>query len=182
MIRTKVKRRGFSIIEVLLVVGAVALLLGLCSGLLHVLLRLDRTGRAHAVETATVGRLARQYRQDVRAAIRARSVAGEDGAMSKLELTFPGERVVAYQPRDQALVRTQQQGAEVARRETYTLPFCQGPRFDVREVDDKVWVSLRLPRGSEPGPNSLHHDLQIEALVGRDHRLLRPTEYEEISP
>jgi hypothetical protein len=102
--------------------------------------------------------------------------------MSKLELTFPDERVVAYQPRDHALVRTQQQGTEVARRETYTLPFCQGPQFDVREVDDKVWVSLRLPRGSDPGPNSLHHDLQIEALVGRDHRLSGPLDDEETSP
>ena len=55
---------GFTLIETVLVVGAISVILGLCGGLLHVMLRLDRAGRAHLVETATVGRLARQFRQD----------------------------------------------------------------------------------------------------------------------
>jgi hypothetical protein len=102
--------------------------------------------------------------------------------MSKLELTLDEGRVVAYQAGEHELVRTRQEGTQVDRRETYSLPFCMGPRFDVREVDDRVWVSLRLPRGAEPGPRSLSHDLRIEALVGRDHRLSRPKDNGETSP
>jgi type II secretory pathway component PulJ len=178
MRRTRSSRRGFTIVEVLLVVGAVSLVLGLCAGLLHVLLRLDRTGRAHLVETTTVGRLARQFRQDVHAATRAKPVAGADGPLSNLELAFPEDRIVAYEAREHALVRTQNHGAEVERRETYTLPFRREPRFLVRDDEGKVWVSLRLPRGAESdtGPKSLRHDLQIEALAGRDHRLTQPKE------
>jgi type II secretory pathway component PulJ len=167
-------RRGFTIVEVVLVIGAVSLLLGLCSGLIHVLLRLDRVGRAHLVETATVGRLARQFRRDVHAAARVKLVARDDREGPSLELTLPDDRVVAYQPAEHALLRLQRQGVGHDRRETYSLPFSTQPRLSLDDQGGKTWVSLRLPRGSESAATSLRHNLQIDALVGRDRRRSQP--------
>jgi prepilin-type N-terminal cleavage/methylation domain-containing protein len=178
MSRTPSSRRGFTIVELMLVVSAVSLVLGLCAGLLHVLLRLDRIGRSHLAETATVGRLARQFRNDVHAATGAKRLDVGDGPASKLELNLPGGRIILYEGREHALIRTQHQRDENDRRETYALPSCQGPWFFVQDADQKAWVSLRLPRGAGPDsdPKRLRHDLQIDALAGRDHRLSRPKE------
>src|SRR5262249_7667548 len=79
-------RRGYSLVEIVLAMGAVAIVLGLCAGLLHVLLRLDRTGRTHLVESATIGRLARQFREDVHASRRAVASAAGDAPAAMLEL------------------------------------------------------------------------------------------------
>ena len=89
------------------------------------------------------------------------------------ERRLPGRR--------ESLIRTQQQGTRSIGARPTRSPSAAS-RFVVRDRDDKVWVSLRLPRGSEPGPKSLHHDLRIEALAGRDHRLSRPIANEEDSP
>jgi prepilin-type N-terminal cleavage/methylation domain-containing protein len=177
MTRSRPSRRGFTLIEVVLGVGAVSIVLGLCAGLLHVLLRLDRTGRAHLVETATVGRLARQFRQDVHAAAVTKPDRDDGGPAATLELTpnSPDGRRVVYAASPSAVVRTQHRGAVVERRETYALPSCRDPRFLVHAAEGKVWASLRLPRDVEgvagTGPKRPRHALQIDALAGRDHRL-----------
>jgi type II secretory pathway component PulJ len=165
------------LIEMVLAIGAVAIVLGMCAGLLHVLLRLDRTGRDHMDEMATVGRLARQFRRDVHAADEAKAV-GDGGSSSKLELILPDDCTVVYEGSARALARTERHGAVVARRETYRLPSDRKTLFLVQPVAGKVWVSLRLQRGSEiPKPNGfrgLHHDLQIDAVAGKEKALVQP--------
>ncbi len=173
-------RRGMSLIELILIMTALTMVLGLCTGLIHAVLRLDRTGRSYVVEATTIGRLSRQFRGDVHAARRARPVGGEGkGALAPgLELALPGERTIRYQARDRSLVRTQQHGDALERRETYTLPFCPAPRFAVETAEGQSWASLRLPRSTQPdpGPKSLYHELVIDALVGRDQRFAAPEE------
>src|SRR4051812_40864606 len=85
-------RRGATLIEVVIIVGCVGVILGLCGGFLHVLLALDRSGRAALSDGTTVARLGRQFRQDVRAADGAKVIS--DGA--GLELTTPGGPSVTY--------------------------------------------------------------------------------------
>jgi hypothetical protein len=165
-------RRGITIIELILIMSALTMVLGLCAGLIHAVLRLDRTGRSYVVETTTIGRLSRQFRGDVHAATRARPI-GDGGAFAPgLELALPGDRTILYQSRDRSLVRTQQHGEILERREIYTLPYCPVPRFAVETPPGQTWASLRLPRNTRPdaGPNSLYHELAIDALVGRDQR------------
>jgi hypothetical protein len=173
MTASRPTRGGYTLIEMVLAIGAVAIVLGLCGGLLHVLLRLDRSGRDHLVETATIGRVARQFRQDVHAAREAK-VSGEAAAAAGLELALTEDRTIVYTMRDRALVRTEKRGDIAGRRESYALPFCRGGRFGVRNADSQVWVSLELLRGTgkDTGPMSLRHDLPIEALAARDHRWL----------
>jgi prepilin-type N-terminal cleavage/methylation domain-containing protein len=173
---TSPRRRGFTLIEVVLVVGAVAMVTGLCAGLLRVLLRLDRVAKSHAVETATVARLARQFRQDVHAGV-GPPAGNETEPATKLELALPGGRTVLYEARASTVARSQRLGAAVERRETYNLPYCGDPRFVVRRENGRAWAILQLPQnvGASAGARAA---LQIEALAGRDRRLDRREERE----
>jgi prepilin-type N-terminal cleavage/methylation domain-containing protein len=166
---TRPRRCGFTLIEVVLVVGAVAVVTGLCAGLLRVLLRLDRVAKSHALETATVARLARQFRQDVHASI-GQPVGNENEPATKLELALPGGRSVLYEAHERAVARSQRLGAAVERRETYNLPYCRDPRFVVRSENDRACAILQLPKNVE-GSAGARAALRIEALAGRDRRL-----------
>ena len=88
-------RRGFTLVELLVVIGGVAVTLGMCVALIQSLLRLDRGARLHLAETSAVGRIGHQFRQDVRAASRAK----EDASRLELALAAPDERIVEYEER-----------------------------------------------------------------------------------
>ena len=86
--------RGYSLVEMVLVIGGLSIILGLCGSLLHTLLRLDRSGRESINDSTTLGRLARQFRRDVRS-----SHAAKPGDPGSLELTRPDGPSVSYQGR-----------------------------------------------------------------------------------
>jgi hypothetical protein len=155
-----------------LAIGAIAIVIGLCAAMLHVLLRLDRTARSHLVETTTIGRLARQFRQDVHAARDANRGAAGNGPAAKLELVFSGDRSVTYEMRDGSLLRREHHGNTAGRLEAYGLPFCREALFVMQAQDSEVWVQLRLRRGPESriasGASGPRQDLAIDARVGRD--------------
>jgi type II secretory pathway component PulJ len=179
------KRGGYALIEVVLAIGTVAIVAGLCAGMLHVLLRLDRTSRSYLVETATIGRLARQFRQDVHAARDARSHGAGDGPAAQLELVLPEDRTITYEMHAGSLQRREQHGNAAGRHEAYRLPFCREGFFAVQARDGQVWVQLRLRRGPEKevatGANRPRQDLAIDARASRDlNRFpVRPQETEE---
>jgi hypothetical protein len=161
-------------IEVVLAVFLVSLVLGLSAGLLHVLLRLDRSGRSAAVESSTVGRLSRQFRRDVHAAVAAR-VETRRG-FSELSLELDEGHSVAYRSRTHALERTERRPDAAERLETYRIPNGRDPRFEVRAEDGTTWVALRLMRGDDGDPGTLRPDIGIVADAGRDARFSRSGE------
>jgi hypothetical protein len=171
MSRSHANRRGYALVEVVLAIGAVAIVLGLSAGLLHALLRLDRAGRSHVVETATIGRLARQFRQDVHAAVEAKVDGAGNRQAPKLELICAPDRTIIYEMRARSMRRTEHRTAAIDRHETYLVPFCPEGGFLVQAQEGKVWVQLRLRRGPEnetaAGPGSPGQVLAIDALAGR---------------
>ena len=171
MIRINTLRFGYSIIEVVLVISAVSIVLGLCAGLIHVLLRLEKGERTHLGETGTIARLAQQFRKDVHAATRATLDPIDERGGARLDVATPTDRTIDYRAGERSIVRTQHHGDEVERRETFSLPSCPEPRFLKSEGGGGVWLILSLPRGAGPetGPKGLRHNFRIEALMGRDH-------------
>jgi prepilin-type N-terminal cleavage/methylation domain-containing protein len=164
------RRRGFTLIELLVVISGVAVTLGVCVGVIHSLLKLDRAARAHLAETTAVGRLGHQFRQDVRASDRANP--GPD----RLELSLPDERKVEYEARPGALSRIERRGDEVVRRETYRVHRAGMPRFASQGEKDDVWVGLVLANDAEtsmPGAGP-SRAVRIEARLGNDRRLAVP--------
>jgi hypothetical protein len=56
-------------IEVIITIMMTTILLGMAVGLVHVLMKVDRTGRARLTDRAAVAHLAQLFRSDVRAAV-----------------------------------------------------------------------------------------------------------------
>jgi hypothetical protein len=158
------------IVELLLVMSTMLIIFGICVGLMHGLLRLDRVAREHLAESATRDRLARQLRLDVRAASRSKPGTGEATPADRLELELPDGRVIDYRVLRGRIVRDERNGRGDVSHESYRLPSRAVPRFAVRQEGKAVFVILHLERKSAPGDTRSPHDPGCEALLGKDLR------------
>lgn len=164
-VRRRATRMGYSLIEMVLLMGGITVILVLCAGLLHTLLRLDRSGRDAMTDTATTARLARQFRQDVRASRDAK--AAEDAG--SLELTCPDGPTVTYKRDGGLLRREEREGGEVRRREAYAAARVGPVTFAV----DGPLVRLTLSRRSGNPHAPARPALGVEATLGKDLTTVR---------
>jgi hypothetical protein len=161
------QRRGASLVEMVLIVGTVAVILGLCGLFMHLMLKLDRASRGTVADAGTVGRLARQFRQDVRAAGAAKVVASGGADTGGIDLTGPGRPTVAYRGEGDRLIRTETDGGAVRRREGYALAHLASARFQA----DGPRVVLTLPRRADVAGPATRPGFRVEASLGKDRHL-----------
>lgn len=163
------RRRGASLIELMLVIGGVTIVLGLCAGLLHALLRLDRSGRSAIHDTATVARLARRFRQDARAADAAKPREGKE-VPAALEFTTADGPNVTYRVEGKRLLREEAAGKTVQRRESYAVDRLGPVAFGVDAARVRLVLSRRPTRPDAPGRPAV----RVEATLGKDKALSEP--------
>lgn len=163
------KRRGYSLVEMVLAIGALSVVLGLCVASIRGLITLDRANRARLNEGVTLDRLGRQFRQDVRAARSARAV-NEPGKTSRLELQLPPNRVVEYHWDGGKVVRAERSPGSGERREPYRLPNRKPPKFQASEAAGQSWASLVIGRKASPASLEPEREFRAEAWVGKDLR------------
>jgi hypothetical protein len=150
--------------------GSLTLIFTICGMFLHLLLRVDRAGRSSLGEASTVSRLARQFRQDVRAASSARVAGQGDEAASAFELTRADGSSVAYRNEHGRLTRTESAGGKVRRREGYEMPGLRPPAFAL----DGRRARLTLSRlGDVQGGGAGRPAYQVEARLDKDGELAR---------
>ena len=171
-LRPKFTRSGFTLIEMVLVIGATSIILGLCAGTLHALLAVHRSGREHLADATTVGRLALQFRRDARAATGAKAIGGGGGAAKGLDFTLPEGESIAYRADKDGPIRTTRKSDKAGRHERFFLPRRAAPGFEV--ADDRgttlaVLILTRPKGGIRIGEHI--RGLRIEGHVGRDDRL-----------
>jgi type II secretory pathway pseudopilin PulG len=165
------RRRGYTLVEMVLVIGALSAVLGLCVAVIGALMTLDRAGRARLNEGATLARLARQLRQDARAASKGEVTGRRQVPDRRLVLTLPDDRVVGYEWSAGRLLRTERAPGGPERRESFRLPLRGAPRFRVAEDGGATWVSLVFERKPGEAPLIPAHDYRVEARLGKDRRL-----------
>src|SRR3954462_486223 len=115
--RPKGTRAGFTLIEMVLVIGAMSIVLGLCAGTIHALLRVHRSSREHLNDVTTVGRLALQFRRDARAATGAKAIGDEGEAAEGLELALPDGMTITYRADRDGLIRVERRSERDGRRD-----------------------------------------------------------------
>jgi prepilin-type N-terminal cleavage/methylation domain-containing protein len=165
-------RAGFTLIEMVLVIGAISIALGLCAGTIHALLKVHRSSREHLTDVTTVGRLALQFRRDARAATGAKTIGDAGGAATGLELTIPDDGTITYRADRDGLIRTERRSDEDGRRDRIFLPRRGTPGFEVADDRGATLAVLVLTRPSGGTRIGEHiRELRIEGDVGRDDRL-----------
>ncbi len=152
-------RWAFTLFEMLMVIAGLTIILSLCGGLLHALLRLDRAGRESFRDSTTLSRLARQFRQDVRGSEQAKP--GDAGA---LELDRPDGIIVMYRRADTRLIREESDGNDIKRIEEYDLRRLGPASFAV----DGSFVRLVLSRRPTNLQAPARPAVAIEAFLDKD--------------
>ncbi len=160
MSRPKPRRSGYALIEVLVLISLVTVMLGLCAGIIHLLLKLDRGGRASSELAADLSRLATDFRVDAHAAV----------SIEKMTLKLPDGRTVEYLVRPGDIVRTLRQGDKVKHYDLYRRPTNADVRIESSRDGATTFASLVIDRPLDGKEDSLYRDFRIEAELGQDQR------------
>ena len=169
-----IRRRGFSLIELIAVLGIGAVMIGICVTLLYAVLRTEGAGRVHVRQGSVLGRLADQFRRDVHAANTAGSAA--DGKQWQLELA-PG-RIVTYRPEPGTLTRTERADGSIQRRESFALPSGTTASIEIPADAEPTIVSLMITPVARASGQTGVRAVRIDAVLARDHRFTGPQEPE----
>ena len=162
------RRPGYTLVELLVVITVTAVMLTLCAGMIHMLLKLDRSGRAASEQAADLARLARDFRSDAHATLK---VVSNETVSDRMTVLLDGVKTVEYQTRPNDIVRTVREGEKVRRFETYRRPARTSVRFAADSAGPRPFIILMIDRPSDGRDDSFYRNYWIEAEIGKDHRL-----------
>jgi hypothetical protein len=165
--RGKPVRRGYSLVEMLAVMASMTVVMGLCVVLLELVLKLDTSGREHVDNEATIARLGRVFRGDVRGASEvARCDPGKDSSALALRESA-GDRAVEYLVLKDRIVRAEWVAGELLKQEQFLLPPRSSARFARRDPAGLARVALVFERRGKKGDGRVTvHEQWIEASPG----------------
>jgi prepilin-type N-terminal cleavage/methylation domain-containing protein len=162
------KRRGYSLIEMIVVLTVGATMLGIAVTMLGALMQAERNGRAHIGQNATLNRLADQFRRDVRGAKGKLAVEKNDAGETAWRLDLAAGRSVWYVADPDEIVREERTGHTILQQKSYSLPENYVATIAASDSAGLSIISLTIApteASSRPG-----HEIRIEAVLGRDRR------------
>jgi type II secretory pathway pseudopilin PulG len=168
--------RGFSLIELLVVMTGVAVILGLCAVTIQALIRVNADAQARLSASATFARLASQFREDVHASDDAQIPAdpklggnpGEARATATLRLTRDPQRVITYEVRDGRVARLESTSGKTSRHESYRIGNRNVVVFERRDEGPRRFVAMVMSRDAGKGQLEPPRPLEVLALQGKD--------------
>lgn len=166
------RRRGVSLIEVMVVISMGTIFLSLTVGTIHLLMRAQSTAGKALLQTQTLCRLSEQFRRDVHAATAAEVTPAAEDKPAVLKLTLPGERSVTYEL-DQHQVRCIRQQAETTHRDQFS--FLAGTKITAQQEDGLIRLTLDPSGVAETQQSATwKQPVPVEALLSRDQRFVKP--------
>ncbi len=162
-------RRGFSLIEMLVVIAVSTVLMGVAIGTLGLLFRAEGSGRDHAGQAAHTARLADQFRSDVHAAIR--PITAEGGPTGQWQLALPNDCTVTYRAAPGEMERRQEVGGKLLRRECYVIAAKDAAEiaFHADSSPPTATLVIRSPATS----TAAAREIRIDAVLAKDHRFTK---------
>ena len=179
------RRRGASLIELMVVIAIISALFGMVGVILHRMFLSEQVAMRSAMTERTVSRLAVQFRRDVHAATTVTRVETENGQASNLVLASSHDATtgasplanVVYSIGEGEVIRELVADGKTTSREVYRLPECRVHLPASTNEAAVEMVSLVIERqGStitpQPQATRPHRSLAIEAALGRDDKLV----------
>jgi prepilin-type N-terminal cleavage/methylation domain-containing protein len=159
-------RRGFTMIELLVVISVISVILPLAGGTIVFLLRAQSQSAEALRDAMATTQLSHSLRSDVHAARSASSSSPDE-----VSLELDGSRIIEYRSQPDGFVsRVVRRGTSVERRERFRVGDVR-PRFKLAQGGREVAVTIspRL-RGAVPVEDRTSAaGIRIAAMVGRDH-------------
>lgn len=157
------RRRGVTLVEMTVMMTAVAVMLGTCALMLGLAMRLQSDALDAFGRSETLDRLASRFRDDAHSA-RSAAVDGRT-----LRLTGEADRSVEYRV-DEAggLSRVVVAGGKDAAREDYRLSESVGARTEAREVDGLPFAALAVDLQRRRDRIDPIRTWEVVAVVGRN--------------
>jgi len=171
------RRRGYSLIEILVVITVGSVMLGVAVAMLHTLMQVQEDSREWLRYHTTLGRLGRQFRCDVHAAVGFQPPEAKPGGdpPTPWQLDFKPDRVVRYRVDQRGLIRTEQTGGNLLRREAFWLPDDRAVSIRLQAETRPPIVSLSITSGAGGPGGRRWKPVRIDAVLGRDHRFTKPS-------
>jgi prepilin-type N-terminal cleavage/methylation domain-containing protein len=169
-------RRGFTLIELIVVLSLWGAILPLAGGTICLLLRAQTATADSLADGMTLSRFAQTFRADVHAARKARGESLPAKLVEEVVLELDSARTISYTTGATAgdIVRTARKGDVTERREEFRLVGTQ-TRFEVGP-EGRTVAALHAPRGFALSGAPIvprAPSMRIEAVVGRDPRIVR---------
>jgi prepilin-type N-terminal cleavage/methylation domain-containing protein len=161
--RCRAQPRGFTLIEMLVVMTGVSAVLGLCVVTIQLLMRVSTDAQERRGAAAALGRLAEQFREDVNGCDDAQL-----GASGELRLGDGPRASVRYAARDGRMERVESTGGQATRHETYALGKGASATFERRDDGPRQFLVLVVSRKARAGHPDPPRPIEILALVGKD--------------
>lgn len=166
------RRRGVSLIEMVVAMGLISAILAITSGSLYLLMRAEGTGAKSVSGTMIRSHLARDFRHDVHAARQAQ-VNNDEADAPQLRLVQPDGAVIQYAPTPEGITRTERRDKTIQRTELYRLS-SHAVRFAVTDRIASLTLSLPAttlrPETVPKDDAATQRPVRIEAVIARDLR------------
>ncbi len=166
MNRTQVRSRGFTLIEMLVVMAVSTMAMGVLVGIMLHVFQVNSSVGEHLQAVAVLGPLGEQFRRDVQAAAHA-EIETTTGQPQRLRLDRPGPARVEYEILASALRRLETDALGGQHHELFVLPGMKvlGWTGDFQASGE---VSLALGWLIPQGPNG--HDVRSRFLITASKR------------
>ena len=161
------RRRGYSLIEMIAVMTVGTVVVGISVGMLHALLRTEQTGRDRVPQARILARLAEQFRSDVGAAVRQTPNARE----GEWQFALTGDRVVTYRALPGKIQWDERTAGKVVRQESYILPAGCSAAITVQSEATPAVASLVVTENGSP--QAVGREMRVIAVLGKDHRFTK---------
>jgi len=167
--RSRPRRRGMTMIETMVLMTAVAVMLGMTVIVLQLAMKLDADGRDHLERSSALGRLAGRFRADAHAA------TAIEAAAPGLKIELKPGRSITYQiPADGKITRLDMVDGKIAARETFVVPQSGAVRLSLREIDGRRFAVLEVDTIARKNRIDPVRTLEILGLVGKDQHSQSP--------
>jgi len=158
-------RRGFTLIEVMVLMTSVAVMLGMSVVVLQLTLRLETDARGRFDRSTLLNRLAERFRADVHGA---RGVDVDPKQPEALRVESASGRSIEYRTKGAGEVaRVESEGDKVVHRETFRVPQTGAIRLELWEVDGRRFAVLSIETLTRPDRIDPSRTLEVLALVGK---------------
>jgi prepilin-type N-terminal cleavage/methylation domain-containing protein len=163
------RRRGISLIEMLVVISIGATLAGIAVFMLHALMKSHYNGRDHMQYSRTMNRLAEQFRADAHA-MQKTSSENTDTTFTLLPGTTDGVKI-RYQCLQGRIDREEVQGDKIVRQESFILPPDVEASIKITPQQDTTIAQVLISPKQQTQKLYYTAPAIIEAVLGRDIHL-----------